>query len=127
MTPEHDALLCRQFPAMFAQRNDPTSPLWWGFECGDGWFQLILDLCQALQATTDAGAPQVIAAQVKEKFGSLRFYTESRTTDEQDSLIRLAERRAEETCEVCGSLGQPSNGTLGGVRCGAHVMAAPSG
>ena len=52
-----------------------------GFECGDGWFQLIYDLSAsiediALQLKNDGFPEERLPAvfQVKEKFGGLRFY-----------------------------------------------------
>lgn len=42
------------------------------------------------------------AAQVKEKFGGLRFYMEG-STDEIDKIIRKAESKCWETCEICGT------------------------
>ena len=41
-------------------------------------------------ATTSAGAPQVVAVQVKEKFGVLRFYADG-ADDRQRAMIELAE------------------------------------
>lgn len=52
-----------------------------GFECGDGWFQLLLPICiqgeKECQALLKKGYPvshTPIAFQVKEKFNGLRFY-----------------------------------------------------
>jgi len=46
--------------------------------------------------------------QVKEKFGTLRFYTRN-STKEIDKLIDKAEVRSEMTCEVCGMFTRESN------------------
>ncbi len=43
----------------------------WGFECGDGWFDLIDVLCAGLYLAPRHGAPQAVAVQVREKFGTL--------------------------------------------------------
>jgi predicted HicB family RNase H-like nuclease len=45
------------------------------------------------------------AAQVKEKFGGLRFYMTS-GTDEIYNLISEAEAKSRETCEECGKPGE---------------------
>lgn len=45
------------------------------------------------------------AAQVKEKFGGLRFYMTS-STDEIWNLISEAEAKSRETCEECGKPGE---------------------
>lgn len=44
---------------------------------------------------------QVVAIQVKEKFGGLRFYV-NRGTDAIYALINMAEVLSLKTCEVCG-------------------------
>ena len=46
----------------------------WGMECGNGWFKLIDDLCYNLTHLIGDQDIKVIANQVKEKFGGLRFY-----------------------------------------------------
>lgn len=46
----------------------------WGLACGDGWYSLLDALCQTLELITDGKDAQVVADQVKEKFGGLRFY-----------------------------------------------------
>lgn len=75
-----DDLLCERYPLIFAERNlsMQKSCMYWGFACDDGWFTLIDTLCAKLQAHTDLnGAPQVVATQVKEKYGELRFYVQA--------------------------------------------------
>jgi hypothetical protein len=56
MSPELDAKLCSDYPEIFQDRYaDPgTTALCWGFECGDGWYPLIDQLCRNL--TADARA-----------------------------------------------------------------------
>ena len=46
----------------------------WGIECGDGWFSLLNKMCQDITELSKGKDIQVIAHQVKEKFGGLRFY-----------------------------------------------------
>ena len=46
----------------------------WGLSCGDGWFNLIDKLCEDITKLIDDKDIKVIALQVKEKFGGLRFY-----------------------------------------------------
>lgn len=45
------------------------------------------------------------AAQVKEKYGTLRFYLDA-YTPESEAIIEQAEKRSAETCEVCGNFGE---------------------
>lgn len=55
--------------------------------CGDGWKRLIACLCCDLQHITDLTGVQVIADDVKEKFGGLRFYYH--TNSEYTKLARM--------------------------------------
>jgi hypothetical protein len=71
-----------------------------GFECGDGWFQLIYDLSEKLTKLNQG----IEAAQVKEKFGGLRFYINSGNDNAYD-LINEAEMKSYSVCERCGELG----------------------
>jgi hypothetical protein len=62
-----------------------------GDACGDGWFDLIDTLCERLQFWTDRNkAPQVVAHQVKEKFGTLCFYPRE-ANETQRGMIHMAE------------------------------------
>jgi hypothetical protein len=79
----------------------------WGFSCKDGWYWLIDSLCSNLQWNTDKNNrdgkyPQIIASQVKEKFGGLRFYVES-ASEVQHAIISWAESLSYHICEKCGS------------------------
>lgn len=81
----------------------------WGrrIDVGAGWYPLIVELDQQL-AQTDPG---YTVHQVKEKFGSLRYYVEesdglsAEGRDRCAALIDEAERRSGVTCEMCGQPG----------------------
>jgi hypothetical protein len=108
MNKENDELLCERYPKIFADRRADmrTTCMCWGFECGNGWMWLIDQLCKALQDRIDNTSPhppQVIAAQVKEKFGSLRFYISGGDEGAQ-GMIDLAEHMSINICEACGSI-----------------------
>lgn len=63
---------------------------------------------------------QVVAEQVKEKFGGLRFYY--RGGDEYISgLARMAESMSYVTCEVCGNAGKTNGGGWIRTLCEAHT------
>jgi len=47
--------------------------------------------------------PQLIAVQIKEKFGSLRFYTRN-TSMGQNDVISFAESLSHKICEECGAM-----------------------
>jgi len=74
----------------------------WGFP-GDGWYDLIDKLSQVLEPLG------VVAVQVKQKFGGLRFYTNGASELDSDAVrtaIRMAEEQAIHTCELCGEPGE---------------------
>ena len=101
MNNDNEQYLYNKYPKIFPKinQNGNEFPL----ECGDGWLQIVDDLCQDIQAMVDEGdCSQVIAMQVKEKFGGLRFYTQG--GDEKIyPLIGKAEDKSYTTCEYCGS------------------------
>ena len=76
-----------------------------GFECGDGWFNLIYELSKKIESRNDKiedPNDYFIALQVKEKYGSLRFYLNT-FDKEVDRWLGEAEIESESTCENCGS------------------------
>jgi hypothetical protein len=77
-------------------------------ECGEGWHPLIRQLDDALRAID----PQYEAQQVKEKFGTLRFYASAINLDSDTQfhqLITDAENESARTCETCGQPGALRN------------------
>ena len=78
MKEELDKILVEKFPKIFADRHKSSqeSCMYWGFDHGNGWYNLINSLCSCIQHYLDykPEVSQVVAAQVKEKYGSLRFY-----------------------------------------------------
>lgn len=84
-----------------------------GFEHGDGWFNIIYMLSSALEQLATKFpdlAGNLRAAQVKEKFGGLRFYLDGYPSDIAlyeivEGLIDSAEYLSVRTCETCGRPG----------------------
>ena len=106
---ELDDLLCRRYPEIFKDRNgDPVeTAMCTGFCCGEGWFDIIDELCADITASVTAGeAALVVATQVKSKTGLMRFYFKGQFGAEGHEqvreLIRLAQQKSERTCEECG-------------------------
>ncbi|WP_312938407.1 hypothetical protein [Stutzerimonas nitrititolerans] len=119
--------LCQRYPVIFKhhRKSMADAPQPWGVICGDGWFDLLDTLCAQLQFATDRhGAPQVVAVQVKEKFGTLSFYCKD-ANEAQRGMIAMAAAMSARLCERCGQPGQTlvDNG-LWQTRCQAH---APEG
>ena len=160
MKQELDELLCKKYPKMMVNRNKNMQEtcMCWGFECGDGWFNILDQLMGNIQhhidwkekqrnwaiehnemaAQAKAGdcklffeknssitsqaykderlaeiiagdfrqipesIPQVTLDQVKEKFGTLRFYYTG-GDDEISGMVRMAESMSGVTCEECSA------------------------
>lgn len=100
----------------------------WGFECGDGWYQILDSLCGQIQSHIDwrnkgeNKVAQVVATQVKEKFGGLRFYYNG-GDDVIDGMVRMAESWASVTCEECGAPATTRQGGWIRTLCDAHENA----
>ena len=118
---------------------------WAGFQCGDGWEMLVRELDRKLKERW----PEYAIHQVKEKFGTLRFYADcgplpgdcgsSSTLDERQrenidafrAIVSEYEARSAEVCELCGRPGKlgdvnrwmatrcPDCAPQGWVACGA--------
>lgn len=115
MKPEQQKEIFEKCPILYRNRNLGTQHnlMCFGFDCGSGWFDLILELSVAIEAiaqrmkaegTEENRLPY--AMQVKEKFGGLRFYV-SNEYHEFSHLIEAAEARSQEICEECGKPGSP--------------------
>jgi len=179
MKQELDKLLCERYPKMMVNRNKDMKEtcMCWGFECGDGWFNILDQLMANIQhhidwkekqrpgvikyneMATQAKAgnfelfetyhsslsqeykdrrlgeivagdlrelpgiiPQVTLDQVKEKFGTLRFYY-SGGDDSIDGMVRMAESMSAVTCEECGIPGRIRHGGWISTLCDEHARA----
>lgn len=114
MKEELDGALCRDFPRLFRDRHASiqVTCMCWGFSCEDGWEPLIRECAAKIEAINNRienPDQYIIAIQVKEKYGTLRFYVGSYPTEhgtEIDEAINMAETKSEVTCEVCGNPGK---------------------
>jgi len=114
MKKELDERLCKEFPNLFADRNGDmmSTCMVWGFEHSDGWFDIIYEAASKIEPLIVAMKKEhpnlewyPRASQVKEKYGTLRFYMSSET-DEMSKIIQEAEDKSEVTCEICGQPGK---------------------
>jgi hypothetical protein len=176
MRQELDEELCRKYPKIFKDRNGDMKEtlMCWGFECGDGWYEIINNLCSNIQhhldwqhknretaiaynqMISDAKAGdwtrfnewykgvkidsreqykertlngefqdvpdlinQVVAVQIKEKFGTLRFYYNGGDKN-ISGMVRMAESMSAVTCEECGSPGKQRSGGWIRTLCDHH-------
>jgi len=161
--------LVTKYPKIFRDRHKSMTLMCWGFECGEGWYDILDQLCANIQNHIDDSrknrlnallfnralykalkgdtkslfnyfskfspnevyvnrkvakcledakkenthvfhdvfdvCPQVVATQVKEKFGTLRFYYDGGDSA-IDGMVRMAESMSGVTCETCGNKGQ---------------------
>jgi hypothetical protein len=135
MKPELEKELIEKYPKIFDVRpgNEMRPYSMFGIECGDGWYNILNSLCFQIQSHIDwieqvnqgiiernkkedpegqinqqmlqEYIPQAIVTQVKEKFGTLRFYYDG--GDEKiDGMVTMAEAMSAVTCEVCGNAGK---------------------
>jgi len=177
MKKELDELLCKRYP----HGDMRTTAMCWGFDIGDGWFNIINQMCRNMQWHIDQSrkdrarslrynravkramkgdlegliryhtygkginaheyaikyanedverglklrevreaCPQVIATQVKEKFGTLRFYYYG-GDDYCRGVESLADSMSAVTCEVCGSPGKLLTQGWHRTLCEAHA------
>jgi len=108
MKKELDDLLVSKYPKIFKNRNASMleTAMCWGFDCRNGWFWLLDNLCKCIQSYLDNNphlkVGQVVATQVKEKYGSLRFYYEG-GNETIHGMVWLAEHQSYNICEECGA------------------------
>ena len=107
MSPEKEKYLFDNFP-FFRAENAPDGHtlMGFGFDCGDGWFEIIKELAEKL---APVALRDFYVFQVKEKFGALRIYTgpiePATKTALVERLIAEAEAKSAVTCETCGQSG----------------------
>jgi hypothetical protein len=107
-----------KYPKMFAQPYG-------GFAVGEGWWPILQALCANIQHYLNwknregEVVPQVVVAQIKEKFGGLRFYYDG-GDDRVQGMVSMAESWADKSCEECGAPG--TSGGQGWIRtlCPTH-------
>jgi hypothetical protein len=118
MKEELDKKLVETFPLLYGDRyaSMRSTAMCWGFP-GNGWFDLIWGLSSKIEPLIQKFIDEnqdteyyPKAAQVKEKFGGLRFYMTC-GTGEIFKLIEEAEALSCKTCEECG---KPGKGRSGG-------------
>jgi len=127
MRKELDEALCAKYPDIFKDRHGDMreTAMCWGFP-GDGWYNIIDSLCATiknreynLKLNKKEFLP-VVATQVKEKYGGLRFYYTG-GDDYIDGAVAFAEYMSEVTCEVCGKPGKQRGHNWMYTACDEHI------
>ncbi|WP_158670671.1 hypothetical protein [Bradyrhizobium guangdongense] len=118
------AELLHAYPDILHPVGNPPHARGWP-EVGDGWRDLLERCCGRIRAAIQADRGAFRATQIKEKFGTLRFYwTGSLSLSanaEVQEAIDLAEARSACTCEVCGEPGRLYGPGWLTTRCTAHA------
>ena len=106
MNKELTKKLYNDFPKLYKQNTltPEESAMYWGFP-DDGWEPLIRNISEKIENYNNSVPEDLMveATQVKEKFGSLRFYTNKKCTDEIEKVISATESNSAFVCEICGS------------------------
>lgn len=124
MNQDLDKKLCEDHPEIFKNRTRSIaiSPMGFGFECGDGWYDIIDIACRMIDhhikgrpdqqkwakdydQEIKPDIPPLVATQVKEKFGTLRFYHNG-GDEVTDAYVSMVELMSGKTCEDCGMPGK---------------------
>ena len=114
MNEELSKKLFDDFPRLY--RNRYESSMQRGFECGDGWFDLIYKLSQDIEAVARGNGLNPDLPEwpwcrgVKQKMGSLRFHVFAvegllKGSERISDLIRAASIQSFQVCEQCGAPG----------------------
>lgn len=90
---------------------------WCWSSVGPGWISLLDSLLTDLAAL---GWSKRVG-QIKEKYGSLRFYADA-VTDEQEARIHQAEVESLRTCATCGQPGELCHRGWMYVACAEHTL-----
>ena len=115
MNPDLTQKLLDKYPKLFSNQQ------FWGFECGDGWYDILDNLCGAITEYTH-DPDEVYVDQIKEKFGRLRFYL-SKEDDVIHGMVTLAEYMSGHTCEMCGAPGKTRDVSWFVTLCDEHYQA----
>jgi hypothetical protein len=78
-----DKFMCQKFKLMFSERyfTIQESCMAWGFDIPAGWRPVLFELCQKLDILCRELAIELTFTQIKEKFGSARFYYRPRSKE----------------------------------------------
>jgi len=163
MSPELENQLIEKYPVLFEEHSKPITQSCMAFGCefSDGWYKLLDELCEYLtklskqtmllklkkEYHTDENRgfmyvkyPTVSFSQVKEKFGLMRIYWNSNSSDSWEEICEKIDQTDREdafnkyfdrvqnaidyveflSSKVCENCGQPGNADSKGwikVRC----------
>ena len=131
MNEELEKQLYELGPTLYQEKDLPMTQtcMCWGFECPSSWFELLKELTNKLESINNKykGKYECVAQQVKEKYGSLRFYSgikiliENPTDDEIKLAYKIDEQFQEavndaenKSAKICCICGKPATKTSSG-------------
>lgn len=123
MKKQFEIELIEKYPALFKDFGGApnTTGLDKGILCGDGWYELISEMCADIQRYADSqGITQPIIYSISEQNGKLRVIVHSDDDAIQESIIPSFEHRSMYWCELCGSkefVGHVFDGAFSFTRC----------
>ncbi len=107
--------LIKKFSHLYRYYRRPSteSSMCFGFQCGDGWFNLLWELSsdidKTLKRVSPAKAKRFAVTEVKEKFGGLRYCVNYSTFDISYWITR-AIWKSLTVCMLCGKPGDLRRG-----------------
>ena len=118
ITPEEfDNYMCKTYMEFFGDRRKAMTQtcMCWGFEIGKGWYETLDVLCKKLYFIRKRTGIVVNFDQIKEKYGSGRFYFHIKTQEKKlsviekdvwceiiDNIVSKAEDKVGHVCVNCG-------------------------
>jgi hypothetical protein len=117
MKKELEKKLVEKYPKILTDYggNPMETCMAWGIECDDGWYNLLDKCLGKIQHLCDLVSYkgeeyQIVASQIKEKYGTLRFYYSGTSSDRiaddiVDDIITEAENESARVCENTGADG----------------------
>lgn len=98
--------MLEKYPELFGsgdELNPQKTLMVFGIETGKGWKDVILSyLPKISEIVKEKKLDNFRIVQIKEKFGSLRVYTNN-SVQEIEDIIDEMEKECSTTCETCGS------------------------
>lgn len=107
MSPDKAKELVAIYPELFSDLAERSNFRLFNFECGDGWFALLKSGIEKIKEEYEKSGLKLKVYQVKEKYGTLRFYLDQ-YTDAIQEIVEEMETQSERICEECGALGHIS-------------------
>jgi hypothetical protein len=115
MNKESELILAEKYPKILRDYGGDMRQtcMAWGMECGDGWYKLLDEGMEKIQYFCDLcpSGIQLVADQIKEKYGTLRFYYHLENAENKvessilDDIASDMERRSTSVCEITGEHG----------------------